>query len=234
MKPLPSRASRILVGVGAGAALTVLCACSSPPARFYTLRGDDSRGRVASAPASTLLIDMVSVHVPASVAGSRLVVQVNPARVDVLEDDRWASPVSEEIRAALSTEVTQRSGALDVHGVPHPSELPVYRVTVSVQRFESWRDSHVLIDAVWSVQPARDQQTLTCRSVFREAVTGGSQGVVDGHRRALAKVAAQIATGIRAMGSAPVTRGTSAPTASCPVSADADQALRGGHDDAHG
>ena len=117
------------------------------------------------------------------VAGTRLVVQTGATRGDILEDDRWASPVGDEIRGALSTLVTRELNAVDVHGVLHDDSLLVYRIAVDVQSFESWPGSHVLIDAVWSMRPARGQQTLTCRSMIRESATKGNDALVDGHRR---------------------------------------------------
>ncbi|WP_423760981.1 ABC-type transport auxiliary lipoprotein family protein [Burkholderia sp. NLJ2] len=52
------------------------------------------------------MINMLVVHVQAPVAGSRLVMQTSPTRDARLEDDRWASPVGDEIRRALSIPVT--------------------------------------------------------------------------------------------------------------------------------
>ncbi|MBE3034588.1 MAG: membrane integrity-associated transporter subunit PqiC [Actinobacteria bacterium] len=195
---------RTLAGVVACAALA---ACSSPPARFHSLLGADADGVAASAPAQapvrTYLVDVVAVRVPPSVAGRRLVVQAGSGQVDVLEMDRWASPVADEIRAALSSGLALQIRAMDLHGLPYDGRRPVYRVAVDVQRFDAWRGSHVLIDAVWTMRTADDRQLLTCRSVVQEVVSAGIDGVVEGHRRALKALASQMAEALLAYPAAP-------------------------------
>lgn len=195
---------RTLAGVVACAALA---ACSSPPARFHSLLGADADGVAASAPAQapvrTYLVDVVAVRVPPSVAGRRLVVQAGSGQVDVLEMDRWASPVADEIRAALSSGLALQIRAMDLHGLPYDGRWPVYRVAVDVQRFDAWRGSHVLIDAVWTMRTAEDRQLLTCRSVVQEVVSAGIDGVVEGHRRALKALASQMAEALLAYPAAP-------------------------------
>jgi uncharacterized lipoprotein YmbA len=228
---LSSHPVRILAGTIAGTCLIALAACTSPPTRFYTLGADVGTGRAPSVVNANLRIDTLGVRVPAPVAGSRLVVQVSPSQIALLEDDRWASSLSEEIRGALSTQVARQSNALDVHGVPHGDDVPVYRIAVDVQRFESWQGSHILIDAVWSVRSAQVQQTLTCRSVIRKDVSGSNAAIVDGHRWALAKIASQIAAGIRSVASTPVPHTGPASVANCPASGDADRIVRGERDD---
>ncbi|MFW6098852.1 MAG: PqiC family protein [bacterium] len=225
MISLPPRAVRTLMGVAAGIGLAALAACSSPPTRFYTLGAGDSIEHAPSVANANLRIDTLAVRVPAPVAGSRLVVQVSPSQVALLEDDRWASSLSDEIRGALSAQVAGQSNTVDVHGIPHSDDVPVYRIAVDVQRFESWQGSHVLIDAVWSVRPAQSQQALICRAVIRKDVSLGNNAMVDGHRRALKDIASQIVAGIRSVASAPV--------ASCPASADADRIVRGQPSDSH-
>ena len=196
--------------VGALACLA-LAACSSPSARFHSLLAADRVAAPAAAPA--LIVDVLPVRVPPSVAGRRLVVQGSSGQVDVLEMDRWASPVADEIRAALSSALVLQTAAMDVHGLPYDGKRPVYRVAVEVQRFESWRGSHVSIDAVWTIRTADDHQVLTCRNVVREDVSADIDGVVQGHRRALKTLASQMAEPLLAYAAAPSEAGR--PTSGC-------------------
>ncbi|MFL9965182.1 PqiC family protein [Paraburkholderia sediminicola] len=193
MKLIQTRSCRTMVRMVTGIGLAVLTACASSPARFYTL-GTDSESTIANRTASpAFLIDMRPVKVPAAVARSQLIVQVNAAQVKVLEDDRWASPLPDEIRNALLAALTQQAGAPDVR----EAALPVYQVSVDIQRFESWPGSHALIDAVWSVRTSDAQETLTCHSVATQAVSSGYDAIVDGHRQAIRRIAAQITQGVR-------------------------------------
>ncbi|MGF6550324.1 PqiC family protein [Paraburkholderia youngii] len=189
----------VVYGAALAAALAI-AACSSPSSRFYTLGGADSAGgaaRTGAAPA--WLIEVAPVNVPPQVARNQLVVQTGPTQVQLLEQERWASLPGDEIRRALSTNLTQQLGTIDTFGTAHPDDAAVYRIAMNVQRFESWPGSHALIDAVWSVRAVRSNAVMTCRSVVSETVGGGYDALVDGHRRALAQVSTQIATGVRAM-----------------------------------
>jgi hypothetical protein len=192
------------------AALVVMAACSSPSSRFYTLGADAASGpaampvsaRTSNAPA--WMIEVAPIDVPPQVAKNQLVVQTGPTQVQVLEQERWASLPGDEIRRALSTSLTQQLGTIDVYGTAYPDTTPVYRVSMNVQRFESWPGSHALIDAVWSVRAVRSAAVMTCRSVVSEPVSGGYDALVNGHRAALQQVAAQIAGAVAGMAAMPV------------------------------
>ncbi|WP_133650188.1 PqiC family protein [Paraburkholderia flava] len=204
----PLRPLRLVAALTACAGFVALAACSSPSSRFYTLGSDATTAATPTTTAARapLLIEVPPVDVPSQVAKTSFVVQTGPNQVDVLEQTRWASMPGDEIRRALSVDLTQRLNTIDVSGTPYPDGVPVYRVSVNVQRFESWPGSHALIDAVWSVRAVRTQAVLTCRSVVSEPVASGYDALVDGHRRAVQDISAQIAAGIGALAAAPQPR----------------------------
>ncbi|CAB3715356.1 hypothetical protein LMG22037_04318 [Paraburkholderia phenoliruptrix] len=200
--------ARGAVRAGALAAALALAACASPTSRFYTL-GDVSGGASATgsgvrsaAAAPAWLIEVAPIDVPPQVAKTQLVVQTGPTQVKVLEQERWASLPGDELRRALSTSLTQQLNTIDVYGTAYSDATPVYRVSMNVQRFESWPGSHALIDAVWSVRAVRSTAVMTCRSVVSEPVAGGYDALVDGHRQALQRISAQVAAAVRAMAAA--------------------------------
>jgi len=202
--PRPPRALvRGVVQGGALVAAAALAACASPSSHFYTLGGADAPAAAAAAartaPAPAWLIEVAPVNVPPQVSRNQLVVQSGPTQVQLLEQERWASLPGDEIRRALSTDLTQQLGTLDAFGTARSDNTPVYRIAMNVQRFESWPGSHALIDAVWSVRAVRGNAVMTCRSLVSEPVSSGYDALVDGHRRALAAVSAQIASAVRAM-----------------------------------
>jgi uncharacterized protein len=235
----PSRPPRGLVRgavyAGALAALVAVAACSSPPSRFYTLGADGAAAAAATAAAPAPLatartlaapswmIEVAPIDVPPQVAKNQLVVQTGPTQVKVLEEERWASLPGDEIRRALSTDLTQQLDTIDVYGTAHPNATPVYRVAMNVQRFESWPGSHALIDAVWSVRSVMSNAVMTCRSVVSQPVSDGYDALVDGHRQALLQISVQIASAVKAMAAANSQRtssssakGAAAPVPACP------------------
>ena len=198
MMLMQSRSLRTMVRTVSTFGLAILTACASPPTRFYTL-GIDSQPTITGSTASpSFRIDVRPVKVPAAVARSQLVVQINAAQVQVLEDDRWASSLPDEIRYALIAGVSQQAGAPGAKTLVRGEDVPVYEVAVDIQRFESWPGSHVLVDAVWNVSRSTGVETLTCHSVVSEPVSDGYQAIVGGHRRAISVVGAQIAKVVRA------------------------------------
>ncbi|REE20321.1 hypothetical protein B0G71_3449 [Paraburkholderia sp. BL27I4N3] len=230
--PSPPRGLvRGAVVAGALAGMAALAACSSPTSRFYTLGADSAAGSAAPVSAQTTaapawLIEVAPIDVPPQVTKNQLVVQTGPTQVQVLEQDRWASLPGDEIRRALSTNLTEQLGTIDVYGTAYPDSTPVYRVSMNVQRFESWPGSHALIDAVWSVRAVRSTTVMTCRSVVSEPVSGGYDALVDGHRKALQEISTQVASAVRAMAASAAqargnatTKGAVASAPPCPSSA---------------
>ena len=222
---MTTRVNGFASGAAAVFATLALAACSSPPARFYTLSPADAARAVRTTPANPpFLIEVPSVGVPEQVAKSQLVVQKDSAQVDVLELERWASPPADEIRRALSDDLAAQLDTIDVVNSAYPPGTPVYRVSVNVQRFESWPGKRAAIDAVWSVRAVGTQTVMTCRTSVAEPVGSGYDALVAGHRRALDTIATQAASGVRAMaarraGTPAATSGgkNAAPPVPCPA-----------------
>ncbi len=208
---LPLRALPRTVAV---AGLVFLTACASPSARFYTLATDAPATFASSSATAAWRIDVRPVKVPAAVARSQLVVQVDAEQVKVLEDDRWASSLADEIRSALIAGVSRQADTGGRGASAKGTDIPVYQIAAEVERFESWPRSHVLIDVVWSVRKSDGGGALTCHSVLSEPVSDGYQAIVDGHRRAIAIIAAQIAQAVRALAANPADAPFSAARAS--------------------
>jgi uncharacterized lipoprotein YmbA len=181
-------------------AIAALAGCASPSSRFYTLSPGNIAAPVVANP--PWLIEVAPVEMPPQATRNQFVVQKDATRVDILEQERWASLPADEVRRALSGDLTGLLGAIDAYGAPRPEGMPVYRVSVNVQRFESWPGSHALIDAVWSVRSLRTRDVMTCRSVLNEPVGSGYDQLVDGHRRAVQALADSIASGIRTLAQA--------------------------------
>ncbi|KVE09714.1 membrane integrity-associated transporter subunit PqiC [Burkholderia anthina] len=218
---MTTRVNGFASGAAAVFAALALAACSSPPARFYTLSPADAAAPLRTAPANpAFLIEVPSVGVPEQVAKNQLVVQKNAAQVDVLEQERWASPPADEIRRALSDDLAAQLGTIDVANSAYPAGVPVYRISVNVQRFESWPGKRAALDAVWSVRSLATQVVMTCRTSVAEPVAGGYDALVAGHRRALDVIATQAAAGVRAMaarGAAAAAPAAGGKTAAAPV-----------------
>ncbi|MGI4859231.1 MAG: PqiC family protein [Janthinobacterium lividum] len=253
LRPLPPlRPHRRAAGIPLAASVLAACAaltlggCAhTPDSRFFTLSSgaaSDAPGATRSTGAATpgapgatsapVLIEVLPVNIPGQVSRQQIVVTTGTGDVKLEEYNRWASPLADEIGGALSQSLTRSLGAIDSYRTPHPADATVYRITVNVRQFESVPGERATIDAVWSVVRSNDALTLTCGSTASEAVGAGYDNLAAGHRKALARVAADIAQGVRIeQAVTPLPAAVSAPV---PAPAKAVAASASGKKKAHG
>lgn len=192
------RAYRLL-RVPAAAMTASLAACSSAPTHFYTLQHSEIARADAAVAAPRFLIDVQPVTVPAQVDQQELLVRQSEQRVAVLDNERWAAPLAAELREALAAELAGALGTHDVHGLAHPPATPVYRIQVDIRRFDSWPGRHALIEADWNIRGDADRTLASCTSNASENVEPGYDALVQGHQRAIARIAADVAAVLRAL-----------------------------------
>lgn len=181
------------------AALLALGACASAPMHYYTLIAPATAAPVA-APAN-LAFELLPVSIPAQDDQPQLVIRQGGQGVALLGSERWIAPLGDEIRGALSADLSRALGSPDVTGLAGDSRKAV-RIKVDVRRFDSQPSSQALLDAAWSLR-MRDGtshgDTLACTSRFSEPVGAGYNALVEGHQRALGRLAGQIADAARAL-----------------------------------
>ncbi|MGR9584855.1 PqiC family protein [Pandoraea sputorum] len=192
-------------GLAAVAALALaLAGCASPSSTFYTLTdaGAGTGGTAANAttgaaaPATPYALEVSPVAVPEQVDRPQIVVTRGGGRVDILEESRWAAPLKTELTSTISRDLTQRLGAMDVYGLPRADGLAVYRVSTSVQRFESTPGEQAALTAVWSVRKVPGDIVLTCRFSGTEPAASGIANVVAAQRKLVDRLADGIGNAI--------------------------------------
>lgn len=115
-------ASALAVGVVI-ASLAVLSACaSSAPLRYYTL----SEVPPATEPTSTApAIRVGRVRIPGELDRMELVQRIDATRLKIAEQDRWAAPLDDMVRRALSADLQARGAtASTVATAPALSSAP--------------------------------------------------------------------------------------------------------------
>ncbi|PWC16051.1 PqiC family protein [Brenneria corticis] len=178
----------------AGVLLLAGCVVSTSP-RYYTLLSPQTDTAAAAAPAP-FAIAVLPVGVPVQIDQPQLVVRRGDSGLAVLDDARWLSPLSDEIRAALSSELIQRLGAQDVSGLARQEGKPVVKIHLQVRRFDVWPNQYVKFAADWSLGFA-DRPRLVCGSQLTENTAGGEADTVLAQQRVIARLAAQIAANVR-------------------------------------
>lgn len=190
----------MLRGFWITASAVMMAACSSTklPERFHTLVPSEHAMPVVVL--SPIYVDVLPVTVPEQVDHAQWVVRQPDESLLILEQDRWAAPLQDEIRGALVERLNDQWGAVDVRAValPQPS---IWRIRVDVQRFESIPAKEARIESTWSVSSTqRGGVTLVCRSVSREDANGGDiSSLAAAHRKAVMKLADEIGLRLKAM-----------------------------------
>lgn len=188
-----------LVRLGQLAAAAGLAACTSAPVHYHTLLGTAEQAPPAAAPA-TFLIDVLPVGIPAPVDQQQLVVRQGAGDVAVLDGERWAGPLADELRAALSAQLAHELHTHDVAGLARPGGSPVVRIKVQVRRFDLWPGRRAQLDADWSLGGADDANhaRLACGASLEVPAPGGYAELVQAQQRAIARLAGRIGADARA------------------------------------
>jgi len=175
--------------------------CASSPAHFYTLSPGAApiKSEVA---ASTLVIVVGPVSIPAVVDMPQIVVSKGANVVSPDQFNLWASPLRNNIAQVV---VANLSALLGTSSVSAVLTLDAdYRVAIDVQVFDSAPGAAATLSAMWSVRRAKDGKTRTGRTTVREAsAQAGYEALAAAHSRALSALSQDIADAIRAIGTTP-------------------------------
>jgi uncharacterized protein len=178
-----------LVSVGVG--------CTSAPVRYYTLTPPPDKTSPASE--TTLAIDVRVVHTPPQLNRSELMVRTGPTEVTLLENERWASPVNDEIKDAVRLEL-QRSLSRMTGLRPAFTKL---KLDIDVQHLEAELGRSALLEASWSAtlsatgQRSNGAGATTCTFQADEKIQTGYAGMVEGYQREIAALADAIVAGLK-------------------------------------
>ena len=173
-----------LVSVGVG--------CTSAPVRYYTLT--PSPDMTLRASETTLAIDVRVVHTPPQLNRAELMVRTGPTEVTLLDNERWASPVNEEIKYAVRLELQRRLGRMT--GLrPTFTKLTL---DIDVRHLEAELGRYALLEASWSAtssatgQRSNEARAITCTFQADEKIQTGYAEMVEGYQRGIAALAEAI------------------------------------------
>ncbi|MGH8736389.1 MAG: PqiC family protein [Burkholderiales bacterium] len=174
-----------------------LAGCASAPIHYYTLVAPAGALPIA-APAAPTQFELLPVGIPAQADRPQLLVRRGAQDVVPLEGERWIAPLADEARAALAADLARELNAEDASGMPAGGRLRL-RIRVDLRRFDSVPGAYALIEATWSVSALAGRPAATGSAVIRESVGAGYDALVQGHQRALARLAAEIAATARSV-----------------------------------
>jgi uncharacterized lipoprotein YmbA len=146
-------------------------------------------------PQAKFLIEVLPVGVPLELDQSPMVVRQGRSGAAVLDGERWVSPLGDEVRSALSSELAALLSTRDVTGMAGRSDRPVVRVKVQIRRFDAWTGKQVQLLADWEVGLADTPNRWRVMGTghFDEVAVGGYTELADADQRAVMELAGRIA-----------------------------------------
>jgi uncharacterized lipoprotein YmbA len=163
--------------------------CTSAPVRYYTLTPPP--GEMLPASKAVVEVEVRVIHTPPQLNRVELMVRTGPTEVALLENERWASPVKDEIKDAVRLELQRRLRS----ATGSPTGISKMQLDIDVQHFEAELGRHALLEASWSLtlsptrQGSNDPQAVTCGFRADEKISAGYEGIVKGYQREIAALA---------------------------------------------
>jgi uncharacterized lipoprotein YmbA len=169
--------------------LSVGVGCASAPVHYYTLASPPDK--TLSASKIPLSIDVRVVHTPPQLNRSELMVRTGSTELTLLENERWASPVNNELKNAVRLELQRRLSRTT--GLrPAFTKLTL---DIDVQQLEAELGQYALLEASWSATwsaaglPSNRAPAATCTFQTDEKIRAGYPEMVEGYQRAVAALA---------------------------------------------
>ena len=177
-----------LVSIGVG--------CTSAPVRHYTLSPPPDKTSPVSEPA--FAIDVRVVRTPSQLNRSQLMVRTGPSEVWLLENERWAAPVNDEIKSALRLALQRRLGGM----AGLRAAFTQLTLDIDVQRLEAELGRYAVLEASWiatlstASPPSTGARTVACTFQAEEKIPAGYAAMVEGYQREIAALADAIAAAV--------------------------------------
>jgi len=169
--------------------LASVVGCTSVPVRYYTLTPPPDQASPASQ--TSLAIDVRVVHTPPQLNRPELMLRTGPTEVTLLDNERWASPVKDELKDAVRLELQRRFSRMT--GLR--PELTKLTLDIDVRHLEAELGRYALLDVSWSAtltatdQRSNGAQAATCTFRADEKIHAGYAGIVEGYQREVAALA---------------------------------------------
>lgn len=212
-----SKAATWLLGSGVLLTAVAMTACSSSPTpNYYTISP-----KITPAVSSSIrVIEVLPVGLPDRLDRAPLVLQDSNGKSTVLDNERWTSTMSTQLRDTLSAGLQQKLGAIDSYssGLAGNNQ-PLYRVSTDFSHFDIVDKSDINIAVSWVVKrqipPTQLESSnakvitnagsqLNCRIAFKQPLDQKAkklEAIVNASSEAMAQIINTVSASIVALDS---------------------------------
>jgi uncharacterized lipoprotein YmbA len=175
------------------------------PSRFFTLSPllqPELDGAKTSGAVSGISFGVGPVTLPGYLDREEIVVRMAQNRLRLLEYDRWAEPLDENIARVISQNIAHFVRAERIHAYPWPIDRrPVYQVEIDVLRFEADAEHQARLSTRWLVRnTSRKDRILFRETRLSRPVQGRStEASVAALSETLAELSREVAAAIQEM-----------------------------------
>jgi uncharacterized protein len=177
---------------------SLLTACASQPDHFYTLNPlpDGAHTALVAAPLHVIL----TVTIPVVVDRSEMVLTTSSNAILVLDHERWAAPLSDQVSQTLARDIEKRRSDVLVGDRGFDQAVaPSVSMKVDIVRMSAPRGTgRALIEAHWRIVDAAAGMDEIGGDLFDAAVEGNDYAsIAKGFSLALSDLAARLADPLR-------------------------------------
>jgi uncharacterized protein len=170
-----------------------LLSCAGSPDHFYTL---STLPEAAAVPAVTPTTHVIlNVAVPALVDRREMVINTSSDRVSILEHERWAIPLPDQVSQTLARDIEARRGDVLVGDRSFDqASVANVKMKVDVVRMSAQKDGRVVLEAHWHLRDAAGKVDEVGSGVFTAPPNGGAEytGVARGFSACLSSLAERL------------------------------------------
>lgn len=155
----------------------VFAGCTASPVHYHTLMPTKPLVERSPRPPADFVLNVMPVTVPPSLDQAFLAIRRGKTEIAFLDDERWASPLASEIRAALSAALSAGLQTEDVAGLAPGSAQRIATVKIEIRRLDVWPGNRVELRAAWRVTFSdRKQSALTCVTELQQPTRATDYG----------------------------------------------------------
>lgn len=183
------------------------CFGTSPPSRFYSLTSEGEAG-ISAAEGVNVVVRVGPVMLPSYLDRRQIVTRSGANEIKMAEYDRWGGSLDDEIGRQLVLNLSKGLASRHISAIPWRAvslvAAPVlYRIPVSLNRFDGTPGGSVVLDATWGVIVKKDGQEnvlVSRESTITEPVGGNDYAsLVAAMGKAVEKLGNEIAGSIAAL-----------------------------------
>jgi len=184
------------IAIGGLCVWLLLAACASKPDRFYTLNTlpDTPRGALSTPIVHVLL----NVTIPALVDRAEMVVSTAENGILILDHERWAVPLSEQVMQTLARDIERRRADLLIgdRGFDQAASPPV-TIKVDIVRMSTQRGGRAGIEAHWRIMDPSAGTDEIGSDLFEAPAGDGFSSMAQAYSQTLSALADRLARGVR-------------------------------------